>query len=35
MAPMVGAVTVTLSNKSAKRHKYESGSGNLVLVVLY
>ena len=26
MAPMVGAVTVTPSNKSAKRHKYESGS---------
>ena len=26
IAPMVGAVTVTPSNKSAKRHKYESGS---------
>ena len=26
MAPKVGAVTVTPSNKSAKWHKYESGS---------
>ena len=26
MAPTEGAVTVTPSNKSAKRHKYESGS---------
>lgn len=28
-APTVGKVTVTPSNKSAKRHKYESGSKEL------